>query len=157
VPTHSQAIVSTHAGRELVITVPLPEDTGRRADARPKVHRFRSQRLELGQRLRAFRARYGLTQDEVAALVGAKERTTLARWGDGTNTDGMRRERLIELLDGRLWPELRASIIAGNGMPSRWNQGVRWYRRVSGERGRRSRAGAVVAAILGDLRALGSP
>ncbi len=37
-------------------------------------------------------------------------------------------------------------------MPSRWNQGARWYRRAS-----RERSGAVVAAVLDDLRTLGSP
>ncbi len=59
------------------MTVALPEDRGRQGDARPKVHRFRSHWLELGRRLRAFRARYGLTQDEVAVVVGAKEGTAL--------------------------------------------------------------------------------
>jgi DNA-binding XRE family transcriptional regulator len=95
--------VSAHPGRELVITVPLPEDRGRHGDARPKVHRFRSHWLELGRRLRAFRARYGLTQDEVAAVVGAKDGTALAQWERGTHVpDGLRRERLTELLEGRL-------------------------------------------------------
>ena len=91
-----------HLGRELVITVPLPEDLGQRGDARPKVHRFRSHWLELGRRLRAFRARYGLTQDEVAAVVGAKDGTTLAQWERGTNVpESLRREQLIALLEGR--------------------------------------------------------
>ncbi len=138
--------------------MPLPEDRGRQGDARSKVHRFRSHWLELGIRLRAFRARYRLTQDEVAAVVGAKEGTAVAQWENGTNVpDGLRRERLAELLEGRLWSELRAAIIGRDGMPSRWNQGVRWYRRASRERGARERAGAVLAAILDDLRALGSP
>jgi transcriptional regulator with XRE-family HTH domain len=138
--------------------VPLPDDRGRHGDARPKVHRIRRHWLELGRRLRAFRGRYALTQDEVAAVVGAKEGTALAQWENSANVpDGLRRERLTELLEGRLWPELRALLIGGDGMPSRWTQGVRWYRRVSRERGRRDCAGAVVAAILDDLRELSSP
>jgi transcriptional regulator with XRE-family HTH domain len=136
----------------------LPEDRGRHGDARPKVHRFRSRWLELGRRLRAFRERYCLTQNEVAAVVGAKEGTALAQWENGSTVpDGVRRERLTELLEGRLWPELRASLIGGRGMPDRWNQGVRWYRRASRERGQRVKLGAVVAAIVDDLRAVGSP
>ena len=43
----------------------LPEDRGRQGDGRPKVHRFRSQWLELGRRLRDFRARFGLRWLEV--------------------------------------------------------------------------------------------
>ena len=137
--------------------MPLPEDRGRQGDGRPKVHRFRSHWLGLGRRLRAFRARYGLTQDEVAAVVGANDGTALAQWENGvTVPDGLRRERLTELLEGRLWPQLRASITGGDGMPGRWNQGARWYRRASRERLPRESAGAVVAAILKDLRAVGS-
>ena len=41
-------------------------------------------------------------------------------------------------------------------MPGRWNQGARWYRRASRERAAREGAGAVVAAILEDLRAVDS-
>ena len=119
----ANAIVPAHPGRELVVTVPLPEDRGRRGDGRPKVHRFRSQWLELGRRLRDFRARYGLTQDEVAAVVAANDGTALAQWENGaTVPDGLRRERLTELLEGRLWPELRASIIGGDGLRGRWKQ-----------------------------------
>src|SRR6266508_4635070 len=77
--------------RELVVTVPLPEDRGRKGDARPKTHRFRSHWLELGQRLRAFRERYGLTQDEVARAVEASEGTTVGQWENGVNVpDGIR-------------------------------------------------------------------
>jgi transcriptional regulator with XRE-family HTH domain len=150
--------VPAHVTRELVITVPLPDDKGLRRDGRPKVHRFRSQRLELGRQLRDFRARYGLTQDEVAAVVGTNDGTALAQWERGARVpDGLHRARLTELLDGRLWTELRASLIGGEGMPSRWNQGARWYRRASRERAPRERSGAVVAAVLDDLRTLGSP
>ena len=71
--------------------MPLPEDRGRKGDARPKTHRFRSHWLELGQRLRAFRERYGLTQDEVARAVEASEGTTVGQWENGVNVpDGIR-------------------------------------------------------------------
>jgi len=125
--------------------VPLPEDWGRHGDARPKVHRFRSHWLELGRGLLAFRARYGLTQNEVAAAVGAKEGTAVAQWENGTNVaDGLRRERLTELLEGRA-----ARLAHRRGwLPSRWNQGMRWYGRASRERRQRESAGAVVTAIL---------
>ncbi len=62
--------------RELVLTVPLPDDKGRRGDGRPKVHRFRSHWLELGRRLRDFRARYGVTQTEIARAIGAGDAST---------------------------------------------------------------------------------
>jgi hypothetical protein len=48
--------VPTEVQRELVITVPLPDDKGRRGDGRQKVHRFRSHWRELGRLLREFRA-----------------------------------------------------------------------------------------------------
>ena len=91
-------------------------------------------------------------------MIGARGATAVAQWESGAHIpDGLRRERLTALLEGRLWPEVRAALIAGDGMPSRWHQGVRWYRRASRERGLRERAGTVVSAILDELRALGSP
>ena len=75
----ANTIVPYDVAWELVLTVPLPEDRGRRGDARPKVHRFRSLLLELGRRLRMFRARYGLTQDEVARVVGASDGTAVTQ------------------------------------------------------------------------------
>jgi DNA-binding transcriptional regulator YiaG len=88
--------------RELVITVPLPDDQGRRGARQPKVHRFRSYWLELGQQLRAFRARYSLTQAEVARAIGAADASTVAQWESGVNVpEGLRREHLIELLHGQ--------------------------------------------------------
>ena len=66
----------------------------------------------------------------------------------------MPRERLKELLAGRLWPELRAAAIAGPGLPGSWGQAVRWYRRASRERRLRETAGTVVTAILEELRAM---
>ena len=70
--------------------MPLPEDWGRQGDGRPKVHRFRSHWLELGCRRRDFRARYGLTQDEVAAVVGANDGMALAQWENGATVPDCR-------------------------------------------------------------------
>lgn len=114
--------------------------------------------MELGQRLVEFRARYGITQTEIAEVVGAGNASTVAQWESGINVpEGIRRERLIELLEARLWPELRAAAIAGSGVPESWDRGVRWYRRASRERPPRETVGVVVGAILGELRALESP
>ena len=143
--------------RELVITVPLPDDKGRSGDGRSRVHRFRSHWLELGTRLVEFRARYGVTQAEIARAVGAGDASTVAQWESGASVpEGLRRERLVELLDGRLWPELRAAELVGDGLPISWDRGVRWYRRASRERGPRASAGTVVATILDELRAVAS-
>jgi transcriptional regulator with XRE-family HTH domain len=134
--------VPAHVSRELVITVPLPDDKGLRGDRRPRVHRFRSHWLELGQRLRAFRARYGVTQAEIAAVVGARDGSAVSQWETATAVpDGQRRERLLELLQGRSWPALRAAASAGEGLPASWARGVRWYRRASRERRARETGG----------------
>jgi transcriptional regulator with XRE-family HTH domain len=154
----ANTIVPNHVNRELVITVPLPDDKGRRGDGRPKVRRFRSHWLELGQRLVEFRARYGITQAETAVVVGAGNASTVAQWESGINVpEGIRRERLVDLLEGRLWRELRETLIPGDGMPSRWNEAARWYRRASRERSSREMVGAAIAAILDDLRVIESP
>lgn len=88
--------------RELVITMPLPDDRGWCGDGRPKVRRFCSHWCELGLRLRDFRARYGLTQTEVAQAVGATGPLAVAQWEQRTAVpEELRRERLVELLDGR--------------------------------------------------------
>jgi transcriptional regulator with XRE-family HTH domain len=150
--------VPAHVSRELVITVPLPDDKGLRGDGQSKVHRFRSHWLELGQRLRAFRARYGVTQDEIAAVVGARDGSAVSQWETAAAVpDGQRRERLLELLQGRAWPALRAAVSAGEGLPASWARGVRWYRRASRERGAREAWGSVIAAVLEHLRAEESP
>ncbi|HEY8884946.1 MAG TPA: helix-turn-helix domain-containing protein [Chloroflexota bacterium] len=146
-----------HPGRELVLTVSLPGDKGKHGDGRPRAHRFRSHWLELGRRLRDFRARYGLTQGEIARVVGASDSTTVTLWESGTNVpDGVRRERLTDLLKGRLWRELREAHVDGTGMPARWNEAARWYRRASRERQPREMIGRVVAAVLDDLRLVDS-
>jgi transcriptional regulator with XRE-family HTH domain len=136
-----------------VVTVVLPEDTGLRRGV-TRVRRFRSHLVELGAQLRAFRQRYGLTQAEVAGVIGLGARSAVCRWEAGTAVpDGVPRERLKELLAGRLWPDLRAGAITGPGLPGSWERAVRWYRRGSRERRLRETAGTVVTAILNQLRA----
>jgi transcriptional regulator with XRE-family HTH domain len=145
--------VPAHVTRELVITVPLPDDKGLHGDRRLRVHRFRSHWLQLGQRLRAFRARYGVTQDEIAAVVGAGDGSAVSQWETATAVpDGQRRERLLELLQGHAWPALRTAASAGEGLPASWARGVRWYRRASRERRARETEGRVIAAVLEQLR-----
>ena len=91
--------------------------------------------LKLGRRLRGPRARYGLIQDEIAAVVGAGDGSAVSRWETGVNlTAGLRRERLTELLEGRLWPTLRAIALTSPGFPECWERASRWYRRASRER-----------------------
>ena len=101
---------------------------------------------------------HALTQAEVAAAVGASDESAVSQWETGIAVpDGLRRERLTELLEGRLWSRLRAALVAGEGMPDRWTEAVRRYRRASRERGQRAGVGAVVAALLASLRDTGSP
>src|SRR6266545_3811508 len=139
--------------RELVLTVPLPEDRGRRGDARPKANRFRRYELELGRQLRAFRELHGLTQADVAAVLEAGTATTVTQWESGARIpEGGRRQRVEALVAGRLWSELRAAVVAVPGMPARWAAAVRWYRRASRERAHRATEGAAIAALLEDLR-----
>lgn len=152
-PAFANTIVSDHVARELVIIVPLPEDTGLRGDGRPKVRRFRRYQVELGERLATFRERYGVTQAEVARAVGARDHSAVSQWEGGVNVpEGMLRERLAELLDGRLWPDLRTAMIPGDGLPEPWDRAVRWYRRASRERRPREAAGIVIATVLDELR-----
>ncbi len=122
------------------------------------VHRFRSHWLELGRRLRDFRACYGVTQTEIARAIGAADASTVAQWESGVNVpDGLRREHLIELLDGQRWPELRAAALTGDGLPAAWDRGARWFRRASRERRPRETIGAAVAAVLAHLQDIASP
>jgi hypothetical protein len=128
------------------------------------VHRFRSYGVELGRRLRAFHERHAVTQAEVAAAVGAGSKTTVTQWETGARTpEGVYRERVEALVAGRLWPDLRASVLAhpssgtdGN-MPARWAAAVRWYRRASRERTVRTALGPAIAAGLDALRTLEGP
>ena len=82
-PPFAIIIESNHVARELVVAVPLPEDRGLRGDGRPHVRRFRSLQLDLGQRLAAFRARYGISQAEIAQTVGASGGSTVSLWESG--------------------------------------------------------------------------
>src|SRR5437016_1067380 len=67
------AMVPAPPARALVITVPLPDDWGRRRVAGgPKIRRFRSHRLELGRRLRGFHA-LRASRMTVAAVVGTND------------------------------------------------------------------------------------
>ncbi|MGI8422898.1 MAG: helix-turn-helix domain-containing protein, partial [Chloroflexota bacterium] len=117
------------------------------------MHRFRSYDVELGRRLRAFRDQHGLTQAEVAGVVEAGPPTTVTQWENGVRVpEGGRRQLVEALVAGRLWPELRAAVVAAPGMPPRWAQAVRWYRRASRERPRRAVEGASIEALLEDLR-----
>jgi transcriptional regulator with XRE-family HTH domain len=140
--------------RELVITIPLHKGRERGDPASTAAQRRRFL-LDLGPRLRAFRADNGLTQAEVARVVGARTPSTVTQWEAGVNVpDGMRRERLRALLNGQLRPELRAAMIDGEGMPGSWERAVRWYRRASRERRARETIGRAVAAVLDGLRAV---
>ena len=152
----ANTIVPNCVSRELVITVSLPDDKGRSGDGRPKVRRFRSHWRELGRRLVEFRARYGITQAEIAA-VGAGHTSTVAQWESGAAVpEGARRERLVTLLEGRLWPQLRGMVVSEADLPRRWAEAVRWYRRASRERRARLGVGAAVAAVLQVLREVDS-
>jgi transcriptional regulator with XRE-family HTH domain len=114
--------------------------------------------LELGRRLRRFREAHALTQAEVAAAVGASDKSAVSQWEAGvTVPDGMRRERLVELLEGRLWPQLRTAVVDMPGMPPRWAEAVRRYRRASRGRGARLGVGTVLSAVLQVLREVDSP
>ena len=81
----------------------------------------------------------------------------MTQWENGVNVpDGVRRERVVELLAGKRWPALRAAALVGRGegLPVSWDRGVRWYRRASRERGPRETLGRTVAALLDELRAV---
>jgi DNA-binding transcriptional regulator YiaG len=80
----------------------LPYEKGLLVDGRTKIQQFRSHWQELGSRLREYRSRYGLTQVEIARAVGAAGASSVAQWESGTTVpDGIRREHLVDLLEGR--------------------------------------------------------
>jgi DNA-binding XRE family transcriptional regulator len=121
-------------------------------DGKPKVHRFRSHLLELGPRLKAFRQEHDLTQAELAPVLGVRQPSTLCQWEKGAAVPrGAPRDRLIDLLDGKLLVELRQAMVQGTGMPDRWIRAVRWYRRASRERVMRQSVGLEVAEIVEQL------
>ncbi len=63
---------------------------------------------------------------EIARAIGAGDASTVAQWESGVNVpEGLRREHLIELLDGQRWPELRAVAVVGDGLPVAWDRGAR--------------------------------
>jgi hypothetical protein len=89
-----EAVRKSEPGQEVVLFVPLPHDLGQANDGRARVHRYRSLDLRLGRELLAFRTRYGLTQDEVARVVGTSSAATISQWEAGRKVpDGLRRER----------------------------------------------------------------
>ena len=140
-------------GQEVVLFVPLPRDLGQAGDGRPRVHRYRSLDLRLGRELQAFRARYGLTQDEVARVVGTSSSAAISQWEAGQKVpEGLNRERVRELLDGRLWPELRAALLGVDSFPGPWRQAVRWCRRASREVAARAAWGVPIGRILESLQ-----
>ena len=90
--------------------------------------------------------------------MGAAGPSAVAQWERGTNVpEGVRRERLVALLEGRLWPALRAAAIVSDGLPRSWERGARWFRRASREQPTRETVGVVEAAILAELRAITPP
>jgi DNA-binding XRE family transcriptional regulator len=116
--------------REFVIKIPLPSERLRPDSACPKQHRYRAVDLALARRLQPFRAEHDLSQAEVAVAVGAGNKSVVAEWeNDVSVPSGVRKRRLIELLDGKRWKTLREAATVVEGMPQRWQHAVRWYRR----------------------------
>jgi len=108
--------------------------------------------LRLGRELHAFRVMYRLTQDEIARVIGASSAASISQWEAGHEVpEGMRRERLRELLDGQLWPELRASVQRNESFPGPWREAVRWYRRASREVLMRATWGVPISRFLDSL------
>jgi transcriptional regulator with XRE-family HTH domain len=141
-----------HAEREIVLLVPLPDDPGLAGDRRPRVQRYRSLSLPLGRELLAFRAAAGLTAAEVAHVLGVGP-GTVRRWELGlTAPDSLRRRRLRQLLDGRLWPAIRGQVLGAGAFPRPWRDAVRWYRRASRDVAQRAAWGGAVAERLARLR-----
>ena len=107
----AHASANAIVNREIVLTIPLPEDQRRRGEARPKSHRFRSHFRDLGIRLRAFRRYYGFTQAEVARFIGAGNESTVCQWEMRAHVPpGVCRLRLLDLLEGRHWQDISTSV-----------------------------------------------
>jgi transcriptional regulator with XRE-family HTH domain len=149
---NGEAVREPEREQEVVLFIPLPHDLGQAGDGRPRVHRYRSLDLRLGRELQAFRARSGLTQDEVARVVGASS-AAISEWEASRKVpDGLRRERVRELLDGRLWPELRAALLGGESFPRPWREAVRWYRRAARDVPARVTWGVPIRQMLDSLQ-----
>jgi transcriptional regulator with XRE-family HTH domain len=105
--------------------------------------------------LRAFREEHELSHAEVARAIGAS-RPSISRWEAGSGVpEGLRVDRLRQLLAGELWPEIRASVIGRvDGLPHTWRDAVRWYRRASREVSNRVLWGSFLASELELLRSV---
>lgn len=113
--------------------------------------------MTLGSRLREYRVQNGLTQDEVARAIGIANASAISQWETGvTVPDGLPRDRLVDMLDGRLWQRFREARMETKGMPGRWNEAARWYRRASREREYRETIGVILATLLQRLREVDS-
>ncbi len=135
--------------------MPLPEDAGLVGNSDPRVHRFRTLGLQLGRQLRAFREAQGLTQADVAQIVGASNASAVSQWETGIAVpDGVRRRRVQELVRGELGSAVRAQVVRDGGFPEGWRQAVRWYRRASRTVACRRTAGVEIAGILHQLRSI---
>lgn len=83
------------------------------------------------------------------AAVGAGSLSADGQCESGGNVPGVpRRARLVELLDGRLWSELRAAAIADEDVLEAWRRRARRYGHASRERRSRETVGVVVASVL---------
>jgi transcriptional regulator with XRE-family HTH domain len=111
--------------------------------------------VALATRLKSFRAEHDLTQAEVAAAVGSRNKSVVAEWESAVRVpSGLRKHRWIELLEGKRWTVLREAVMLGEGMPQPWNQALRWYRRASRSVANRRTVGEVILATLKETRGL---
>jgi len=146
---------SGEPSREFVLLVPLPSDRRQPDSTVPKQHRFRALDVTLAASIEPFRTEHDLTLAEVANAVGAANQSVVSQWENGINVpSGVRKRRLIDLLAGKNWKLLRARAIEGDGMPTRWRQAVRLYRRASREVRNRRTVGEVILAKLQETRSL---
>jgi hypothetical protein len=142
-------------GREFVITVPLPCERLRPASTLPKQHRYRALDVALAASIEPFRTEHNLTLADVALAVGAANQSVVSQWESVINVpSGVRKRRLIELFEGKRWKLFREAVIDGEGVPQRWRQAVRWYRRASREVRHRRTVGDVIFATLEETRGL---
>jgi transcriptional regulator with XRE-family HTH domain len=98
--------------REFVIMVPFPSERLRPASTLLKQHRYRALDIALAASIEPFRIEHDLTLAEVALAVGAANSSLVSQWENGiTVPSGLRRRRLIELLEGKRWKLLRGAVI----------------------------------------------